>query len=81
MLFHRRTEIILKDKCNFLFYIRFKKKIQDILRQYNTDTWAKQLQQLPCVLYILDLGTKGNKNIYFSTVESGHDVIKHVQEK
>ena len=31
-------------------------------------------------LYILDIGTKGNKNDYFSTIESGNNIIKQVQE-
>ena len=38
------------------------------------------MSQLPYVLHILDLGTKGNKNVYFSTIESGNNILKKVQE-
>ena len=38
------------------------------------------MPKLPYVLYILDLGTKGNKNVYFSTIESGDSILKQVQE-
>ena len=38
------------------------------------------MPQLPYVLYILDLGTKGNKNVYFSTIESWNSILKQVQE-
>ena len=66
---------------NFLLFIRIKKKIQDILKQQNINIWEKQTPQLPYILYILDLGTNGNKNVYFSTVESGNSIIKQVQVK
>ena len=32
------------------------------------------------VLYILDLGTKGNKHVYFSTIETGNSTLKQAQE-
>ena len=35
----------------------------------------------PIHFYILDIGTKDNKNVYFSTIESGYNIIKQVQEK
>ena len=38
------------------------------------------MPQFPYVLHILDLGTKGNKNVYFSTIESGNNIFKRVQE-
>ena len=45
------------------------------------DTHTKQYPQLPYILYILDIGTKGNKTVYFSTVESGNANIKLCQDK
>ena len=38
------------------------------------------MPQLLYVLYFLDLGTKGNENVYFSTIESGNSILKQVQE-
>ena len=38
------------------------------------------MPQLPYVLYILDLGTKGNKKVCFSTIESGNSILKQAQE-
>ena len=66
-------------KCNFLFF-ELRENIHDILNQYDF-IWNKQTPQLPYILYILDIGTKGNKNVYFSTIESGNNIIKQVQEK
>ena len=34
-------QIIIQEKCNFLLYIRIKKKIQDILKQQNIFIWSK----------------------------------------
>ena len=38
------------------------------------------MPQLPYVLYILDSGTKGNKNVYDSTIELGKSILRQVQE-
>ena len=43
--------------------------------------WDKQTPQLPCIIHVLDIGTKGIKNVYFSTMESVYNIIKQVQEK
>ena len=38
------------------------------------------MPRLPCVLYILDLGTQCDKNVDFSTIESGNSILKQVKE-
>ena len=45
------------------------------------DTYIKQYPQFPYVLYILDIGIKGNINIYFSIIESGNDNIEFLHNK
>ena len=65
--------------CNFLFF-ELREKIHDILKQHDFIR-NKQTPQLPYSLYLLDIGTKGNKNVYFSTIKSGNNIIKPVQEK
>ena len=39
---------IIQENCNFLFYIRIKRKIQDILKQHDF-IWDKQTPQLPYI--------------------------------
>ena len=51
------------------------------MQQHNIYSWEKKTPQLPYILYMLDLGTKGCKNVDFSTIESGKNVVKQVQEK
>ena len=83
--FNRGTKNIIQENCNFSFYIRefyilHKRKIQDILKQHDF-IWDKQTPQLPCILHVLDIGTQGIKNVYFSTIESVYNIIKQVLEK
>ena len=43
--------------------------------------WDRQTPQPPYILYILDIGTTGNKNVYLCTLESGNNIIKQIQDK
>ena len=70
---------LFRKSVTFCYTLGLRKK-QDILKKQNIFIWNKQMPQLPYVLYFLDLGTKGDKNVYFSTIESGNSILKQAQE-
>ena len=72
---------ILQLNCDFLLYNRLKKRIQlvmgnsQILPQDNIRT------RLPFILYIIEIGIKGNENTYFNSQATGSNILIELQRK
>ena len=55
--------------CDFLSYIKLKKGVKQLLGTGTRYKSIKQFPQLHYVFHILELSTKGNKNIYHNNLE------------
>ena len=66
--------------CNFLFYLRLKKQIQSIMRQYNIHGSCMR-PQISHILYKVDMGNEGNRNVYTNIVGKDPNIVCVVRDK
>ena len=72
---------VLNLKCDFLFYIKLRRRIQTVIGNNLIQPYNNPHPHLPYILHIMDIGNKGNKNTYFSTINTGNMVLTHIQQK
>ena len=78
---HEYLREILNLNCDFLFYNRLKKRIQLNIGGNQILAGDNLRPRLPCILYNIDTGSKGNKNTYFNLVENGNRILIELQNK
>ena len=62
-------------------YNRLKKRIQLILGNNQISQNDNIRPRLPCILYIIEAGGKGNKNTYFNSQNTGLNILIELQGK
>ena len=71
---------VLDLKCDFLLYNKFKRKISIIIGNKCILIFDNIQPRLPFILYIKDARSKGNKNTYFNSVNTG-SILVDLQHK
>ena len=72
---------VLELKCDFLLYNRLKRKIQMTIGNNHISIHDNVRPRLPFILYIIETGSKGNKNTYFNSANTGNNVLIVLQFK
>ena len=67
-------------KSDFLLHLRLKKKIQLLTSQQNK-TYVCIFPQLSHILHLIEIGNKGNKNIYFNILGKDPYCMNTIKEK
>ena len=71
----------LNVSCDFLSYIKQKRRVKQVPgidAQYQP---LKQFRQLPYVLHILELSTSGNKNVCYNSLERNTSCLNTSKDK
>ena len=68
-------------KCDFLFYNRLKRRIQNNIGTNQIRVEDNIRPRLPYILYNVEIGSQGNKNTYFNLFDNNNRVICELQEK
>ena len=71
----------LQLNCDFLLYIRLKKRISNIIGNNKISSIDNARPRLPFILYNIEVGQKGNKNIYFNIQTAGQNILIDLKEK
>ena len=67
-------------ECNFLLHFKLKQKIDTIC--YNQrDAFPKQFPQMSHILYTTEICNKGNKNIYYNSLDKNPQPLVTLKEK
>ena len=69
-----------KIKCDFLLHLSLKKRIQNLLLNQNMEN-IHVSPQLPYVLHCLEIGNKGNKNVYYNSLKRDSLQLVDLSEK
>ena len=72
---------VLKLKCDFLLYNKLKRKIQMAIGNNHISMHDNVRPRLPFILHIIETGSKGNKNTYFNSKNTGNNVLIDLQFK
>ena len=72
---------ILQLKCDFLLCIRLRHKLEKLLGNNQIRSQDNNRPRLPYILYIIEPGVKGNKNIYFNLKNTGNNIHLELKEK
>ena len=80
ILSKQEIEQMWNVNCNFLFYMRLKKQVQNLMSQYNVHGLCSR-PQLSHILYKIDLGSDDNKNVYSNIVGRDTNIVCNIKEK
>ena len=80
ILSRQTIEKVWNINCNFLFYLRLKKKIQNSMFQYKVHNSYKR-PQLSHVLYRIDMGNGNNKNVYSNIIGRNTNNVCIIKDK
>ena len=72
---------VLQLKCDFLLYNRLRYKLEKLLGNNHIRSQDNNRPRLPYILYIIEPGVKGNKNIYFNLKNTGNNIHLELKDK
>ena len=76
---HLRNNLQLN--CDFLMYNRLRIRIQTLIGNNIIQPHDNMRPRLPFILYMIEVGNKGNKNIYFKTQKNVNSTLVDLQNK
>ena len=80
ILSKKAIEQMWNVKCNFLFYLRLKKQVQNMMSRYNIQGMCTR-PQVSHILYKIDMGSEDNKNVYSNIVGRDTNIVCTIKEK
>ena len=68
-------------RCDFLFYNRLKIRIKNLVGNNQISPQDNIRPRLPFIMHIIESNSKGNKNTYFNSQNTGNNVLSELQIK